>query len=100
MLAKGGGVTTIGPNPFIQAASTPPDTKGAGGADSARLAAQKAFFEAAMGKASAPAAPVAPTAPVAPAVQRDFRASPQVVAEAESQPRKILRPGSLINIVV
>lgn len=96
MLAKGGGVTTIGSNPFIQAASTPQT----GGADSARLAAQKAFFEAAMGKASAPAAPVAPTAPVAPAVQRDFRASPQVVAEAESQPRKILRPGSLINIVV
>ena len=96
MLAKGGGVTTIGPNPFIQAASTPPDTKGAGGADSARLAAQKAFFEAAMGKA-APAAPVQAAAPPA---QRDFRASPQAMAQAQDEPRRILRPGSLLNIVV
>ena len=92
MLAKGGGVTTIGSNPFIQAASTPQT----GGADSARLAAQKAFFEAAMGKA-APAAPVQAAAPPA---QRDFRASPQAMAQAQDEPRRILRPGSLLNIVV
>lgn len=95
MLAERGGVTTIGSNPFIQAASTPQT----GGADSARLAAQKAFFEAAMGKA-APAAPAQAAAPVAPPVQRDFRASPQAMADAQEQPRKILRPGSLLNIVV
>lgn len=95
MFAKHGGVTTIGSNPFIQAASTPQT----GGADSARLAAQKAFFEAAMGK-SAPAAPVQASAPVAAPVQRDFRASTQAMADAEAQPRKILRPGSLLNIVV
>lgn len=99
MLPERGGVTTIGSNPFIQAASTPQGANGAGGADSARLAAQKAFFEAAMGK-SAPAAPVQASAPMAQPVQRDFRASPQTVAEAQDQPRKILRPGSLLNIVV
>jgi hypothetical protein len=95
MLAERGGVTTIGSNPFIQAASTPQ----ASGADSARLAAQKAFFEAAMGKA-APAAPIQAAALAPPPVQRDFRASPQAMAEAQEQPRKILRPGSLLNIVV
>ena len=61
-----------------------------------RLAAQKAFFEAAMGKA-APAAPVQAAAPPA---QRDFRASPQAMAQAQDEPRRILRPGSLLNIVV
>jgi hypothetical protein len=96
MLAKGGAVTTIGSNPFIQAASTPQT----GGADSARLAAQKAFFEAAMGRPAAPAAPVQAAASVAQPVRQDFRASPQMVAEAQDQPRKILRPGSLLNIIV
>jgi hypothetical protein len=91
MLAKGGTVTTIGSNPFIQAASTPQT----GGADSARLAAQKAFFEAAMGR---PAAPVQAAAPVAQPARQDFRASPQTIAEAA--PQRILRPGSLLNIVV
>ena len=94
MFAKGAGVTTIGNNPFIQAASTPTS----GGANSARLAAQKAFFEAALGRASAPAAPVQAAAPVAAPVRQDFRASPQ--AMAEGPPQRILRPGSLLNIVV
>jgi hypothetical protein len=86
-------VTTIGSNPFIQAASTPQT----GGADSARLAAQKAFFEAALGRSSA-AAPVQAAEPVATPARQDFRASPQAMAEAT--PQRILRPGSLLNIVV
>ena len=94
MFAKGGGVTTIGNNPFIQAASTPQT----GGADSVRLAAQKAFFEAAMGRPVAAAAPVQPVEPAPAPVRQDFRASPQAIAEAS--PQKILRPGSLLNIVV
>ena len=87
-------MTTIANNPFIQAASTPQT----GGADSARLAAQKAFFEAAMGRAAAPTAPVEPAAPVTAPVRQEFRASQQ--AMAETTPTKILRPGSLLNIVV
>ncbi len=93
MFAKGGIVTTIGNNPFIQAASTPQT----GGADSARLAAQKAFFEAAMGRPSAPAAPAQAAQPAPSPARQDFRASPQQMAEA---PQRILRPGSLLNIVV
>jgi hypothetical protein len=95
MLAKGGTVTTIGSNPFIQAASTPQT----GGADSARLAAQKAFFEAAMGR-TATAAPVRAPEPVSAPARQDFRASAQTMAATEAAPQKILRPGSLLNIVV
>jgi hypothetical protein len=63
-------------------------------------AAQKAFFDAALGKAQAPttiqrAAPLA-TAP-APA-----RPSPILTAapQAEPSPDRPMRPGSLLNIVV
>jgi hypothetical protein len=87
-------VTTIGSNPFIQAASTPQT----GGADSARLSAQKAFFEAALGRTSAPTAPIQAAAPVAAPVGQDFRASAETMAQ--TTPQKILRPGSLLNIVV
>ncbi len=89
-------MTTIGSNPFIQAASTPQT----GGADSARLAAQKAFFEAAMGRAAAPAAPVQPVEPAPAPMRQEFRAAPQAVAEAAATPTRILRPGSLLNILV
>jgi hypothetical protein len=57
-------------------------------ADPARLAAQRAFFELAAGKAQAPPAPAA-QAPV----QR------MTAAPAEA-PAKLLRPGSLLNIRV
>ena len=63
-------------------------------------AAQRAFFDAALGKVQAPAtvhraAPVA--APVAPA-----RPSPILTAapSAEPSPDRPMRPGSLLNIVV
>ncbi len=87
-------MTSIRNNPFIQAAATPRT----GDVGAARLAAQKAFFEAALGRPATSAAPVQAPEPVAAPVRSDFRASPQTVAEAS--PQKILRPGSLLNIVV
>jgi hypothetical protein len=62
-------------------------------ADAARLAAQKAFFEAALGKtAAAPAA-----APPLPAAQAALQRRPDAADEA---PQKILRPGSRLDIRV
>jgi hypothetical protein len=60
-------------------------------ADAGKLAAQKAFFEAALGKAPAAPAPNA-TPPVSPQVQAS---APPAPGEA---PAKILRPGSLLDI--
>lgn len=62
-----------------------------GGANSARGAGQRAFFEAAMGKANASAA--APDAPArfVPKIPTDLPAEP---------PARILRPGSLLDIKV
>ncbi len=73
-----------------------------GGANNARTAAQKAFFEAALGGAARPQA----AAPQAPAVRAETM--PQPAAERvrstfvhpTEQPQKILRPGSLIDIKV
>jgi hypothetical protein len=62
----------------------------------ARTAAQKAFFDAALGRAGAPAAPVAAPPPVAPAPQRAV----QTTSLPEEAPKKILRPGSLLDIRV
>ena len=62
----------------------------------ARTAAQKAFFDAALGRASAPSAPVAAPPPVAPTPQRTV----QTANLPEEPPKKILRPGSLLDIRV
>ena len=65
----------------------------------ARTAAQRAFFDAALGRAGAPttaAAPVPAVAPSAPAPQKPLQAS----AMSEEPPKKILRPGSLVDIRV
>ncbi len=75
---------------------SPPQTGGAnpgGGTD--RSAAQKAFFDIALGKTTAPVAtqPSAPPAIYAQPVQR----IPDPGAEP---PQKILRPGSLLDIRV
>jgi hypothetical protein len=95
-------VTPIRPNAFPAPSS--PTTVAGQAADTARAAAQKAFFDAAMGRSGAPAAPSAPAAAAAPqasaftpaAFQRpEIRPQPQ--AEA---PTKILRPGSLLDIRV
>jgi hypothetical protein len=65
-------------------------------ADPARAAAQRAFFEAALGRA-----PVAVATQVA--AQAEAPASAPVTAQrrpdpAAPQPEKILRPGSLLDI--
>jgi hypothetical protein len=62
--------------------------------DAARLAAQKAFFEAALGKA--------PTAAASPSPVAAAQAAPvQRVPELDApKPQKLLRPGSLLDIRV
>ena len=73
----------------------PPPT-GAARPDQARSAAQKAFFDLAMGKAAAPAAVASPSFATAAAA-----AAPQrIPAAAAEKPEKILRPGSLLDIRV
>jgi hypothetical protein len=67
------------------------------GADAARLAAQRAFFQQAMGRPGA-AATVAPAAAQAP-VQTVRTVELRPAANAEP-PAKILRPGSLLDIRV
>ena len=71
------------------------------GADAARLAAQRAFFQQAMGRpaaAAAPAATAAPT-PVQAPLQTLRKVERRPAADAEP-PAKILRPGSLLDIRV
>jgi hypothetical protein len=65
--------------------------------DPGRLAAQKAFFDLALGKSTAPqaAATVAPAAAAPPS-----RATPRLPAEGAEKPQKMLRPGSLLDIRV
>lgn len=80
-------MTTIRSNPFSQTPQRPP------GQDGGKLAAQRAFFNAALGQAqpSAPAAG-APAASAAPATAHRMAAAPA------DQGQKILRPGSLLDI--
>lgn len=72
-----------------------------GGAGNARTAAQKAFFEAALGRANAPQQAQTPVVraqtmpqPAAERVRSTF------VQQPAEQPQKILRPGSIIDIKV
>ena len=75
----------------------PAQTAPSAGADAARLAAQKAFFQQAMGRPAAAAAPT-PAAVQAPLpTVRTVQLQPSASAEA---PAKILRPGSLLDIRV
>ncbi|MFN3521010.1 MAG: hypothetical protein ACK4YQ_02085 [Phenylobacterium sp.] len=69
--------------------------------DAARLAAQKAFFQAALGKAEPAAAPVQAQRPQAaqPAAARPAD-PPPAAAEAQDAPKTPLRPGSLLDIRV
>jgi hypothetical protein len=64
--------------------------------EAARLAAQKAFFQMAMGRSAAPA-PSAAAEQDPPKPIRTVELRPQPSAEA---PGKILRPGSLLDIRV
>lgn len=67
-------------------------------ADAARLAAQKAFFDAALGRAPAPTAPSAAAQVQAAPVNRQPTTSQIQAAQAE--PTRLLRPGSLLDIRV
>lgn len=88
--------------PNLAPAVQPPPQLGAApkSADAARLAAQKAFFDIALGKAAptTAAAPVQAAAPSAPArASTPAQRAPQVAAEAPARPP---RPGSLLDIRV
>jgi hypothetical protein len=67
-----------------------------------RAAAQRAFFQAALGKTSAPQA-TAPTPQVAQAAPQTFRApapAPAASPTDHQPPDRSARPGSLVNILV
>lgn len=70
-----------------------------GPSDPARLAAQRAFFDLALGKPAA-----TPTAAPAPSPTAQASAAPATVAAPSTAtpdtPQKILRPGSLLDIRV
>lgn len=80
-------MTPVRPSPFPAVPQAPQG-------DTARLAAQKAFFEVALGRAAAPAVTAAPVD--SPPVARAQR-TPDLAAAA---PTKVLRPGSLLDIRV
>jgi hypothetical protein len=80
-------VTTPVRPSIIPQAHVPQGTQGS------RSAGQRAFFEAALGKAPAPAVAAAPQAPTA-HVQRVPTSLPA------EPPARILRPGSLLDIKV
>jgi hypothetical protein len=86
-------VTTIRPNLYPQTHQRPQNQ------DSAKLAAQRAFFDA-LSQARAPA-PAATTPPAASTVQAAPAPVQRMPAAAPAeQPQKILRPGSLFDIRV
>lgn len=91
-------MTTV--RPPVWPAATPPATSGAG---NARTAAQRAFFEAALGKAGAPAAQPQMQTPAVRAETTPQPAAQRVRTEfvqPMEPPQKILRPGSLLDIKV
>lgn len=81
----------------IRPGMPPAQPASSAGADAARLAAQRAFFQQAMGRPAA-AQTTAPTTAQAPAPPvRTAELRPAANAEP---PAKILRPGSLLDIRV
>ncbi len=65
------------------------------------MAAQRAFFDAALNKTAAPVAPVAAPRVQATAAQPGVtRLRAETVQQPQEQPTRILRPGSLLDIKV
>jgi len=101
-------VTPIHPSAFP--AQPAANSVAGAGADAQRAAAQRAFFDAAMGRAAAPGAPAAPQAPTAPtaAARASFFAPapapaprPEIRPDPSAEgPARPLRPGSLLDIRV
>ncbi len=89
-------MTPIRPNAYaVQPPANPAPNQVS---DAARVAAQRAFFDAAMGRANAPAAKPAAAAftpPPAPVQRAQIMPDP-----AAEPPAKVLRPGSLLDIRV
>ena len=83
---------------FPQTTQTPQT----GGGDAARLAAQKAFFDMAMGRAQAPQPATAAPAPVVALTTglQPSRAVQRIPEAGAEPPQKVLRPGSLLDIRV
>ena len=80
--------------------STPAPT-GPRAVSEARVAAQRAFFQAALGKVEAPAAtkpPIASTSRAAPQPAA-FRSNTEAVI-IPAKPDRLVRPGSLVDIKV
>lgn len=87
--------TPIRPNAHFPPAAQP------SGGDAGKLAAQRAFFEAALGRTGAPAAPAAPTPTASAQPVAAPTAAPRAAAPTATEaPTRILRPGSLIDIRV
>ena len=92
-------MTPIRPNAF----PTQPVTTSIAGAaaDAARVAAQRAFFDAAMGRAAGPAAAAAPQAAAfTPQTAPVQRAEICPTAMPDEPPAKLRWPGSLLDIRV
>lgn len=91
-------MSTVRPAGWPSVPAKPASTSPSGGA-----ATRSAFFQAALGDA-APTRPAQATAAVQ--MQAQAQAQPQRQAPArpftqpDAQPQKVLRPGSLLNIVV
>ncbi len=91
-------MSTIRPTGLPTVPTRPASVQGSTGAGGARAAA---FFQAAVGDAAATRPTVPPIA-----VQLQTQAQPQrqpplrPFAQPAEQPQKILRPGSLLNILV
>jgi len=86
-------VTPIRPNAFPVQPSPPQ------GADAARQAAQRAFFDAAMGRSAGVQTPPAATPAASPTFAAVARAEIRPQPDAPA-PAKLLRPGSLLDIRV
>lgn len=76
----------------------PPAPPPANGAGSAKTAAQRAFFEAALGKATG--APQARTAPIEVIQVKTEPVRTMPASQPAETPQKIPRPGSLLDIRV
>ncbi len=105
MFARSPPVNPVRANPF--AAVTPPQAGQAGQADAARLAAQRAFFQQALGQAqgqvqgatrSLPTATVQQAAPTPPAPAA--QPAPRIPNADDPAPQRLLRPGSFLDIRV
>ena len=79
---------------------TPSSQGNSAAPDAARSAAQKAFFDAAMGRTSAPQTPA--TIAPRPVAQTSFAVAPQRAeirpTQSAEAPARLLRPGSLLDI--